>query len=363
MPVQEFKCRGCGGPLVYKPGTTSLSCAHCGGHQAIPASQIAIAESDFVTAMRAFDRDAPLVERVTVNCKSCGAHVEFAENVTSARCPFCGTPQVAEKASTKQIRPTAILPFGIDKDASRGAYTKWLGGLWWAPNDLAKMAVLDGALQGVYIPFYTFDAVASTHYTGQRGVDYWDTEHYTVVVNGKSQRRSRQVRKTRWYPARGHVTSHFDDVLVIATASLPTNRLATLEPWDLKNLTAYTDEFVSGFSSETYALSLVDGFKVAQTLFQPTIDMHIRHDIGGDRQIISSKSSDYQAITYKHILLPVWVAAYRYHGKVYQILINARTGELSGDRPYSWVKITLAAFGVLALLVVIAVLISLQTRH
>jgi len=360
MAVQEFNCRGCGGPLVYKPGTTSLSCAHCGGQQEIPAPQTEIVETDFVATMRTFDKDAPLIERLQVNCKSCGAHVEFPDNVTSARCPFCGTPQVAERASTKQIRPTAILPFGIDRDASRSKYAKWLSGLWWAPNDLTKMAVLDGALQGVYIPFYTFDAVASTRYTGQRGEDYWDTEYYTVVVNGKSQRRSRQVRKTRWYPARGHVMSHFDDVLVIATSSLPSNRLAVLEPWDLKNLTAYADEYVSGFSSETYALSLVDGYRVAQTLFQPTIDMHIRHDIGGDRQMISSKESTYDAVTFKHILLPVWVAAYRYHGKVYQILINARTGELIGERPYSWVKITLAIVGGLVALAVVIILIRLN---
>lgn len=360
MAVQEFNCRGCGGPLVYKPGTTSLTCAHCGGHEPIPAGDTAIVENDFVTAMRTFDKDAPLIERLTVNCRSCGAHVEFPDNVTSTRCPFCGSPQVAERATSKQIRPTAILPFGIDIDASRAAYSKWLGSLWWAPNDLTKMAVIDGALQGVYIPFYTFDAVAFTAYTGQRGEDYWDTEHYTVIVNGKSQRRSRQVRKTRWYSARGNVTSHFDDVLVIATSSLPTNRLATLEPWDLDKLAPYTDEFVSGFSSETYSLSLVDGFKVAQTLFQPFIDQRIRHDIGGDRQIISTKDSTYESIKFKHILLPVWVAAYRYKGKVYQILINARTGELTGDRPYSWVKITLAVVGGLIVLAVVILLVLLN---
>lgn len=360
MAVQEFNCRSCGGPLVYKPGTTSLTCAHCGGAQAIPASTTAIVESDFVATMRAFDQDAPLVEKIAINCKSCGAHVEFPPNVSSARCPFCGTPQVAEKASAKQIRATAVLPFGIDLDHARGSYTKWLSGLWWAPNDLTKMAVLDGALQGVYIPFYTFDAIALTSYTGQRGEDYWDTEHYTVVVNGRTQHRTRQVRKTRWYPAAGRVTSHFDDVLVIATSSLPTNRLATLEPWDLDQLAPYADEFLSGFSSETYALSLVDGYKVAQSLFQPTIDAHIRHDIGGDRQMISSKHSDYQSVTFKHILLPVWVAAYRYKGKVYQILINARTGELSGERPYSWVKITLASIAGLIAIAIIVILIASQ---
>ena len=45
---------------------------------------------------------------------------------------------------------------------------------------------------------------------------------------------------------------------------------------------------------------------------------------------------------FKHVLLPIWVAAFRYRGKVYQILVNGQTGEVQGARPYSWIKITLA---------------------
>jgi len=47
-------------------------------------------------------------------------------------------------------------------------------------------------------------------------------------------------------------------------------------------------------------------------------------------------------VTFKHILLPVWLAAYKYRGKTYRFVVNGRTGAVKGERPWSWVKITIA---------------------
>jgi hypothetical protein len=149
----------------------------------------------------------------------------------------------------------------------------------------------------------------------------------------------------RWYPASGVVFNAFDDVLVRAGSSLPEKHLNELEPWDMENLVEYNDDYLSGFRAETYKTSLADGFTEAQELMQPTIDATIRADIGGDTQMISSKSSEYDAITFKHILLPVWVSAYRLGAKSFRFLVNGRTGEVQGERPYSAWKIFFAVAG------------------
>ena len=39
--------------------------------------------------------------------------------------------------------------------------------------------------------------------------------------------------------------------------------------------------------------------------------------------------------------------AYRYNQKSYQVLVNACTGEVQGERPWSWIKIGLASFALL----------------
>ena len=95
-------------------------------------------------------------------------------------------------------------------------------------------------------------------------------------------------------------------------------------------------------------MDLVAGFGIAQQEMQPTIDATIRGDIGGDHQRIGGKDTTYANVTFKHLLLPLWVCSYRFRDKVYRFVVNARTGEVQGERPWSWIKITLAAIVVAA---------------
>lgn len=55
----------------------------------------------------------------------------------------------------------------------------------------------------MYVPYWTYDSDTTSFYRGQRGDHYWVTQHYTTQQNGKTVHKTRQVRKTRWYPASG----------------------------------------------------------------------------------------------------------------------------------------------------------------
>ena len=77
--------------------------------------------------------------------------------------------------------------------------------------------------------------------------------------------------------------------------------------------------------------------------------------VPGDTQRNLQVRSRYQGRSFKHVLVPVWLVRYRYGSRDFQILANGYTGQVAGERPYSWVKIALAALlalTVLALLVV-----------
>lgn len=93
-------------------------------------------------------------------------------------------------------------------------------------------------------------------------------------------------------------------------------------------------------------MPIQDGFEQAKAKMDPVLRQRVRQDIGGDVQQITGLQSQYSDVTYKHILLPLWVAAYRYNGKVYDVIINGQSGEIVGDRPYSIVKIALTALAV-----------------
>lgn len=359
---RRFPCCQCGAELAFAPGVSALRCVYCGAQTEIPVEAAPIEELDFQSYLSDLASHAETVDRIVSKCNTCGADVEFPENVTSHGCPFCGSNVVATGRSVKLIRPRSLLPFSFDEQRARGLYAAWIGKLWFAPSDIRKMSRVESRLSGVYLPFWTYDCDVTTDYRGQRGEHYWDTEHYTTRDSqGRTQHHTRQVRKTRWYPARGRVFNTFDDVLVVATGSLDRKMLEKLDPWDLDGLVPYEDAFLAGFRSESYAVDLGNGFVRAQELMDATIRATIRHDIGGDEQQISWLQPHYHNITFKHILLPVWILAYRYGSKTYQVVINARTGEVIGTRPYSVWKIATLVVCILA--AVGLGLLIMATRH
>jgi hypothetical protein len=254
------------------------------------------------------------------------------------------------------ICPESLLPFHIPQRDAITAFNNWIASRWFAPSNLKQLANL-GQLSGVYMPFWTYDSMTYTHYTGQRGDDYFETETYTENdQNGNPVTRTRQVVKTRWTYVAGEVDHFFDDILVCASKSLPDALVSHLEPWDLKDLNSFKSDYLAGFKTERYVIPLPDAFKTAQAIMNAEIRTLCTRDIGGDHQQLSSVNTQHVGITYKHILLPMWLAVYRYQGQTFRILVNARTGEVSGARPYSWMKIALAILLALLAIAVIALL-------
>lgn len=344
----SLKCSNCGALLHFKPGTRSLQCDYCGtvNEIAIPvAGSYKISPVDYDTFIAAVESETNTREAIVVKCSNCGASTTFDPGITAGSCPFCASPLVVNMNATRRIlKPHYVLPFIIKKEAAVQNFNKWLQGLWFAPSDLSKTVSLNAGsqLQGVYIPHWSYDTDTRTEYSGRRGEYYYRTETYTENVNGQQVTRTRQVRYTQWFPVSGVVNGIYRDVLVSASPSLPQKTAAILEPWHLEQLVPFDERFLSGFRSETYQTDAAAGLAIAKRRIDPAITEAIRFDIGGDEQQISGYNSEYNNTGIKYVLLPVWLNAYRYNGKLYQFAINACTGEVVGERPWSWIKITLA---------------------
>ncbi|MCR6639583.1 MAG: hypothetical protein NVV82_11550 [Sporocytophaga sp.] len=335
-------CKSCGAILKFAPGTNALQCEYCGTVNEIVISNDAeeILELDFnAHADLDLNLQGESHQISSVKCTGCGAESTLKPNVTADECAFCGTALVLKNAHIKTVlKPKSVLPFKIDKKQAYKDFGKWLGALWFAPNDLKKYAVSE-KLDGIYLPYWTFDTNTQTDYTGQQGIDRYETEYYNTIENGKTVTKTRTRVVTDWYYAAGSVANSFDDVLINASHSLPRDYVEVLEPWDLDGLMPFNENYLAGFKSESYQVGLKDGFELAKRKIKGTIEDTIRRDIGGNHQRIHSTDTVYSNITFKHTLLPLWISSFRYRGKSYRFLINARTGETKGDRPYSWMKI------------------------
>jgi DNA-directed RNA polymerase subunit RPC12/RpoP len=348
--VHRYPCPSCGAILVFDPQGGSLLCPYCGWKEQIPESAEQVQERSYEEYLRPRSGQLELLAQnaLEVQCTSCGAIVTFVPPEVARECDFCGAKIVAQpKSADPMVAPEGVLPFHITKQQATAAVKQWISTRWFAPNALKKFATPD-AIDGVYLPFWTYDTHTTSYYTGERGEHYYETEYYTETDSqGNSQQKSRQVQRTNWYSTNGTVTRWFDDILIPATRSLPANRLAALEPWDMQELKAYDPGYLSGFKAQRYQVELAEGFEHAKQIAAGVIDTDVRRDIGGDEQRVHNVTTNYSAITFKHLLLPVYAGAYRLNQKVYQVVINGRTGEVQGDRPYSALKITLFVLGIL----------------
>lgn len=346
MAAYQFPCEQCGANLAFEPGTHVQKCAYCGHENPIQTSSKPIEELDYnayvqyLSELGSSQDAVPQKQDQVLHCNTCGADITLDENTVADQCAYCGS-NVVIKEIKRAIKPRSLLPFALGDNHARGKFKKWLSSRWYAPNDLKKRASQESGIQGIYVPYWTFDSQTTSDYTGQRGDNYYETQTFTTMVDGKPVRQTRQVVKTRWRHVRGRVRRFFDDVLVLGSKTLPRKFTRKLEPWDLKDLVPYDEKFLSGFRAEMYQVGLKEGFSNAHQIMEGQIRVDVRHDIGGDHQRIQNLNIHHRDVTFKHILLPIWISAYRYRDKVYRFLVNGRTGEVQGERPYSAIKIIL----------------------
>ncbi|GAA2382904.1 hypothetical protein [Dactylosporangium salmoneum] len=356
MSQSQYPCAGCGANVEFAPGANALKCPYCGHTTVLETTGARVREHDYLSFVSLPRKPVASLAKYVFVCRNCGAQTE--SDAISDRCRFCSAPVVAEVSAQDLVVPEAVLPFTVDKRQLREALGAWAKSRWFAPSGLKKVSEAETA-KSMYLPHWTYDSNTVTDYEGQRGEHYWVTETYTE--NGETK--TREVQKTRWYYASGTVARTFDDVLVTGTTRVPQKHLETLDPWPLPDAQPYRPEYLAGHETLRYDVEPESGLDSAKHKMQPIIEHDCRDDIGGDEQRVDRMHTQYNDVTFKLMLLPVWIAAYLYAGKTYNIQVNGVTGEVAGERPYSAGKIALAIISAVVVIALIIVLFSLGKHH
>jgi DNA-directed RNA polymerase subunit RPC12/RpoP len=340
--TRTYPCETCGGELHFDIAQQGLSCAHCGRQQPIDHTGVGpVVEQDLDAAIAAL-RSGEL-ERVThasedqheVVCQNCGGRTTFTGSLTATRCPYCATPIQRDDVHRAPARlpVDGVLPFRVSDPVAKQRLAEWVGSRWFAPNAFKEYSRA-GSFASLYAAYFTYDARTRSEYRGQRG------DNYTVTVGSGENRRTET--RIRWRRVSGVVTNDFDDVSVLANEGLERTFVSALEPWPTAEVKGYNPQYVAGHLARTYDHDVEECFTEAKQRIDAAIEQSIRRDIGGDHQRIQDVRSRYWDLTYKHLLLPLWLLTVLFAGATYQVFINGVTGEVQGQRPYSKVKIALA---------------------
>ncbi|MGN6606649.1 MAG: hypothetical protein ACTHMS_06535 [Jatrophihabitans sp.] len=357
----HYTCRSCGAQLSYAPGTTVLRCGACGFEQDVRAGDGSIDEHSYAEWAALPAKPVATIAGQVLACRNCGAQTET--DMLATTCQFCNGALVAQTEPDGVITPEAVVPFKIDRRAANDAFVTWVRSRRFAPNALKRVGSTE-AIAGTYVPHWTYDAHTETDYQGQRGDHYWVTETYTVSDGqGGTRTETRQVQHTRWSHASGHVVRDFDDVLVAGSTKLAPERLTEAGPWSLTDAVPFVPDYLAGYAALRYDVDPDVGYASARAEMERVVHDDCERDIGGDEQRVSSMDVRYADVLFKLLLLPLWIASYVYGGRTYQVIVNANTGAVHGDRPYSKVKIAVAVLvGLLVAAAIITAIVLARRR-
>jgi hypothetical protein len=335
-----YTCPQCGGLMNYDVQKLDLVCSYCGYIQATPERQAdASADQvlDFVLPTTRAHRWAQTQQQVT--CENCTSVTLLPPERKADHCPYCGSSRFVISPNAEEfLDPNVIGLMKVDAEDARQRVTAWLSSGLLSPDDLTLKAG-NLQLEAAYYPFWTFDGTLELP---------WSCE-----VNLGSSNRS------NWVPRSGSEIQFFDNVLIPGLSSLSADALQAIEPFDLADLLEFSPQYLAGWPALTYNIPLAQASLAAR---EKTV-ARIRHTLLPKIEPMRQKrklevgAGKWSGMTYKLILLPVWVGAYHYQNKRYRFLVNGQSGKIGGEKPQDRVKLTMIAVGFLLILVILAVIL------
>lgn len=340
--VVVFRCPQCGGSTAFSAADGGLTCSHCGYFQPPEQSPVGrrAAEQEFtVETMEQAERGWG-EERRDLECQQCGAFTSVpADNLTST-CPFCGSNKVIQRHEVQSVlRPRFLIPFSVDASRCQDITRQWLSSSWMTPRSLQNIVRVTG-LTGIYLPYWTFDAVTPAAWRAEVG--------HTVTKSYYDDGEWKTRTETEWRWESGNVSLNHDDILEPGTARISRKLLDRLDRYNLSQLAPYEPSYLAGFHALAFDIPLEQAWEISRQSMREITRRACEKQASTSQIRNFSMNLDFKDETWRYILLPYYLAAYRYQNRTYQVAINGQTGEISGQRPADWSKIWLVVAGLLA---------------
>lgn len=352
----DAECPSCGASVQFNPEKGLLSCPYCGYEVEIGKPEEehlqTAQELDFHAANERENFDWGAEKKVVV-CNECAAETIYDALQVADTCPYCGSHQVMEASTVDTLAPNGVCTFQItDKQAGHN-FHDWIKGRIFTPR-AAKKGAMPDSFQGVYLPYWTFDTNTVSHYNARYGKN-------RTVRDSEGNARI----ETDWYTTSGVYQEFFDDELVSASKRYDVSMMKKIEPFDLTNNKGYKPEYVTGFLAERYSIGLDEGFEHAKDSINykisSSIESKIRWERGADIIAGLTFSTSHDRITYKYLMLPIWLSSFKYKDKIYRFMVNGQTGRVGGTAPISPLRVTLAT--ILALIILYFIFIIAQNYN
>lgn len=339
--VVDFACPQCGATTAFSAVEGGLKCSHC-GYSTAPQKPLAgknADEHEFTIEVMEKSQQVIANSPVLLECKSCGAKTSLGQRAMTNTCAFCGSNQVLQRqVMGEQLLPRFLIPFKFELERCRVLVQKWLGNSWMLPDSLQKITD-QFQLNGVYMPYWTFDALTTATWKAEVG----HSQHERFFENGEWKVRTVTV----WRWESGRVSERFDDLITPATNRVSNFLIKEIDSFDLAQLNPYEAGYLAGYQALAFDIPLERSWEIARGEMREKIRLACRGQASSSQIRNFSMNLDFSEESWRYILLPFYLAGYRFRGKIYHLMVNGQSEQIAGQRPVDWTKIWLVVGAIL----------------
>ena len=330
MEIKEYKCPNCGGAVKFDSSIQNMKCPYCDAQFEIAAleeyqKEIAVQEKDNFgwdgkNDIQEWDENE-LNDLTQGACPSCGSELIGDKNTAAMICPNCGNTQIVLRRLTGLLKPDYVIPFKLEKKDATDALKKFYTGKKLLPDCFNKENRI-GSIQGVYLPFWLFDANADglvrykaskTKAWSDSNYNYTKTDHYSVVREGKLS---------------------FEKIPVDGSVKMDDDYMDAIEPFNYAEMKDFQTAFLSGYIAEKYDVDADASKERAGQRIKASVESEFAKSVTGYssvRKESSSVSVNDGKVSYS--FFPAWVLNTKYKNENYMFLMNGQTGRLVGRLP------------------------------
>lgn len=334
--ITNYQCPACTAPLRFDGESGKLVCDYCASTYTVSEIEALYAQKE-ESAVEASEKAKETAEQTRADleaagwdtdenlrayaCPTCGAELITEKTTAATACPYCGNPSVVPGQLSGALKPEYVLPFKIQKDAVIAALHQHYGKRnYYLPKQFRSENHIE-KVQGVYVPFWLFDATIS-------GLGKYDGQDSIVSREGDYE-----VTRTMHYKVERGGTAQFEKVPVDGSQKMPDNYMDALEPFDYTQLKPFSTAYLPGFLADRYDVSAEEARPRMETRCENSLNALLRQDIAHSVAIQESFGAKVEKQQAHYALLPVWMLTTKWQGKNYLFAMNGQTGKFVGELP------------------------------
>lgn len=319
--TQAMQCPICGGDMTKDDARGLIVCRFCGREEAVQTRFAAGQGKGMALGMALLKRKADPVKWVIgeriMHCTECGADRTLTDRRTAMACPFCGSKQVVtQDAADTLYQPDGLVPFEVDETQAKGVIRERLervdeklAGL------LTENRVARAGIEGMYLPFWVFDAQLDVTVTRTR-------------KQNTDSRRNQWQQMTQPSYNSTRTLGGVNGILVPAFKSPPPVLFEAIDEYAIIRMIPYDHTLLASHAAALYDVDFDDASLIARS---KAIDETRRdHDHGSTDDYDISVTAWPLQMSFIQVLLPVWIGTLvERDGDVRTAVINGQTGRIA----------------------------------